>query len=121
MKAKQWFKTVLIIIFGMLIIGFVVVPLPYYVESPGATIDLKELITVNDKEDKGSGSFSLTSVGIRQATGFLALKAKLAPFEELISKEELTGGATNEEYNQMQQYYMDSSQNAAIEQALQAL
>ena len=32
--------------------------LPYYVESPGATIDLKELITVNDKEDKGSGSFS---------------------------------------------------------------
>ena len=118
MKAKQWLKTVLIIIFGMLIIGFVVVPLPYYVESPGATIDLKELITVNDKEDKGSGSFSLTSVGIRQATGFLALKAKLAPFEELISKEELTGGATNEEYNQMQQYYMDSSQNAAIEQAL---
>ena len=58
MKAKQWLKTVLIIIFGMLIIGFVVVPLPYYVESPGATIDLKELITVNDKEDKGSGSFS---------------------------------------------------------------
>ncbi|MEB7469481.1 SepM family pheromone-processing serine protease [Enterococcus faecium] len=118
MKAKQCLKTVLIIIFGMLIIGFVVVPLPYYVESPGATIDLKELITVNDKEDKGSGSFSLTSVGIRQATGFLALKAKMTPFEELISEEELTGGATNEEYNQMQQYYMDSSQNAAIEQAL---
>lgn len=78
----------------MLIIGFVVVPLPYYVESPGATIDLKELITVNDKEDKGSGSFSLTSVGIRQATGFLALKAKMTPFEKLISEEELTGGAT---------------------------
>ena len=98
----------------MLIIGFVVVPLPYYVESPGATIDLKELITVNDKEDKGSGSFSLTSVGIRQATGFLALKAKMTPFEELISEEELTGGATNEEYNQMQQYYMETSQNNAI-------
>lgn len=42
----------------------------------------------------------------------------MTPFEELISEEELTGGATNEEYNQMQQYYMDSSQNAAIEQAL---
>ena len=55
--------------------------LPYYVESPGATIDLKELITVNDKEDKGSGSFSLTSVGIRQATGFLALKAKMTPLK----------------------------------------
>ena len=36
----------------------------------------------------------------------------------MISEEELTGGATNEEYNQMQQYYMDSSQNATIEQAL---
>ncbi|WP_165006127.1 MULTISPECIES: SepM family pheromone-processing serine protease [unclassified Enterococcus] len=118
MDYKQWLKTILIIFLGMLIIGFVVVPLPYYVESPGATIDLKELITVNNKKDESPGSFSLTSVGIRQATGFLAVKAKLEPFEELISEDELTGGATSEEYNQMQQYYMDSSQNAAIEQAL---
>lgn len=118
MKNKHILKTTLFLLLGMLIIGFVVVPLPYYIEAPGATINLKELITVNGSEDKSPGSFSLTSVGIRRATGFTALKAKLTPFEDVISQKELTGGASNEEYNQMQLYYMDSSQNAAIEQAL---
>lgn len=118
MNFKKWLKTILVIFLGIFIVGFVVVPLSYYVESPGATINLKELITVNDQQDKASGSFSLTSVGIRKATGFLAVKAKLSRFEDLISEEKLTGGATNEEYNQMQRYYMESSQNAAIEQAL---
>lgn len=118
MDFKKWLKTILVIFLGIFIIGFVVVPLPYYVEAPGATINLKELITVNGQQDKESGSFSLTSVGIRQATGFTAVKAKLSSFEDLISSEELTGGATSEEYDQIQRYYMESSQNAAIEQAL---
>ncbi|MEY8444781.1 SepM family pheromone-processing serine protease [Enterococcus ratti] len=118
MNFKKWLKIILVLFLGIFIIGFVVVPLPYYVEAPGATINLKELITVNGKKDQESGSFSLTSVGVRQATGYLAVKAKLSPFEDLISAEELTGGATNEEYNQIQRYYMESSQNAAIEQAL---
>lgn len=99
-------------------IACVIVPIPYYVEGPGATIDLSELITVNGKEDDFSGSFSLTSVGIRQATVLTAAKAKFSDFEEVVSKEALMGGATTEEYDQIQAYYMESSQNAAIEQAL---
>ncbi|THE10109.1 PDZ domain-containing protein [Enterococcus hirae] len=118
MKFKQWIKNLSIVLLGILLVGFVVVPLPYYVEAPGATINLKDMITVNDQKDKESGSFSLTSVGVRQATGFTAVQAMLSDFEDLVSEEELTGGATNEEYTQMQHYYMESSQNAAIEQAL---
>lgn len=118
MQNKKWWKTLSVILLGTLLAGFVIVPLPYYVEAPGATIDLKDMITVNDQEDKESGSFSLTSVGIRRATGFGVVSALLSDFKDVISEEELTGGATNEEYNQMQKYYMESSQNAAIEQAL---
>lgn len=118
MQNKKWWKTLSVILLGTLLAGFVIVPLPYYVEAPGATIDLKDMITVNDQEDKESGSFSLTSVGIRSATGFGVVSALLSDFKDVISEEELTGGATNEEYNQMQKYYMESSQNAAIEQAL---
>lgn len=118
MQNKKWWKTLSVILLGTLLAGFVIVPLPYYVEAPGATIDLKDMITVNDQEDKESGSFSLTSVGIRRATGFGVASALLSDFKDVISEEELTGGATNEEYNQMQKYYMESSQNAAIEQAL---
>lgn len=118
MQNKKWWKTLSVILLGTLLAGFVIVPLPYYVEAPGATIDLKDMITVNDQEDKESGSFSLTSVGIRRATGFGVVSALMSDFKDVISEEELTGGATNEEYNQMQKYYMESSQNAAIEQAL---
>lgn len=118
MQNKKWWKTLSVILLGTLLAGFVIVPLPYYVEAPGATIDLKDMITVDDQKDKESGSFSLTSVGIRRATGFGVVSALLSDFQDVISEEELTGGATNEEYNQMQKYYMESSQNAAIEQAL---
>lgn len=119
MKNKSVIKGILMVLAAILIVGIFLWPLPYYVESPGATINLKEIITVNDKEDKEDGSFSLTSVGIQQATAFRALKAKIAPFQELVSEDELTGGATSEEYAQMQEYYMESSQNAAIQQALE--
>ncbi|MGM0124346.1 PDZ domain-containing protein [Enterococcus sp. AZ194] len=102
----------------LLLAAMIVVPIPYYIEAPGSTIDLKELISVNGKKDEKEGSFSLTAVGIRQATVFTALKSKISPFQDLVSKEELYGTSTDEEYNQMQLYYMQSSQNAAIEQAL---
>ncbi|EOL43852.1 SepM family pheromone-processing serine protease [Enterococcus phoeniculicola] len=102
----------------LLLAAAIVVPIPYYIEAPGSTINLKELITVDGKTDTQEGSFSLTSVGIRQATVFTALKSKLTPFQDLVSKKELYGTSTDEEYNQMQLYYMQSSQNAAIEQAL---
>lgn len=118
MGNKKWWKTLSVILLGGLLAAFVIVPLPYYVEAPGATIDLKDMITVDDQEDKESGSFSLTSVGIRRATGFGVVSALLSDFQDVLSEEQLTGGATNEEYNQMQRYYMESSQNAAIEQAL---
>ena len=61
----------------------------------------------------------MTSVGIRQATVFLRqLAVNLINFKTWFSEEELFGGATDEEYNRIQRYYMESSQNSAIEQAL---
>lgn len=118
MKNKFSVKRLGFVLIGLIVLACFVLPLPYYVEGPGATIELSELITVNGKEDEHSGSFSLTSVGIRQATVATAAKAKVSDFEEVVSKDALMGGATTEEYDQMQAYYMESSQNAAIEQAL---
>ncbi|WP_461202696.1 SepM family pheromone-processing serine protease [Enterococcus sp. N342-3-1-2] len=118
MNLKSTIKYVLLFILALLIAAGALLPIPYYIEQPGATIDLKELITVNQKEDTSDGSFSLTSVGIRQATIFSAIGTKFNGFQELVSEEDLFGGATDEEYNRIQQYYMESSQNSAIEQAL---
>lgn len=118
MKRDSLKKTLILFVIALAVCASVFLPLPYYVEKPGSTIDLKELITVNEKKDQSDGSFYLTSVGVQQASVVTALKAKLSPFEELVSEDELFGGASGKEYDQMQNYYMESSQNNAIEQAL---
>lgn len=118
MNNKAPIKKILLALGMLLILAFTLFPIPYYVEVPGETMDLKEIITVNNKHDDKKGSFSLTSVGLRRATPLLALKAKLTPFEEIISEDSLKGGTTDEEYEQIQKYYMVSSQNNAIQEAL---
>lgn len=118
MKRKKTFKSLGLFLSVLIFAACVFLPIPYYIEQPGATIDLKEIISVNNDRDQQSGSFSLTSVGIRQATVFTAIKAAFAPFEEVVSEDELYGGASGAEYDRIQKYYMDSSQNNAIEQAL---
>lgn len=118
MKKNKLVKRLVAIFLALVIIACVIVPIPYYIEEPGDTINLKELITVNGKADEHKGSFSLTSVGIRRATVFTALKSKVEPFHEIISADDLTGGASDEEYMQIQKFNMETSQNFAIEQAL---
>lgn len=118
MKKKARISYVLLGFVALLLAASVFLPIPYYIERPGSTVALNELITVNGQKDSEPGSFSLTSVGVYQATLLRALQAKFDPFSEIISEKEFFGDATGEEYNQMQQYYMTSSQNSAIEQAL---
>lgn len=117
MNKRQWGVRVALAIGTIGIVLFFFCPLPYYIEQPGSTIDLKELITVNDKQDTRSGEFALTSVGIRQATPLRYLMAKQSAFEEVLTKEEFYGEATSQEYDQMQAYYMESAQNNAIQEA----
>lgn len=118
MNNKVPIKKILAVLGILAVLAFMLFPMPYYVEVPGETIDLKEIITVDGKKDEKKGSFSLTSVGLRRATPLLALKAKFTPFEEIVSEASLKGGTTDEEYLQIQKYYMASSQNNAIQEAL---
>ena len=118
MKNRTSVNYFLSIVVALTIVASVFIPLPYYIEQPGSTIDLKELVTVNDQKDDNPGSFSLTSVGIRQASVVTAIKAKFDPFEDVVSEKELFGESSGAEYDRIQQYYMTSSQNNAIEQAL---
>ncbi len=117
-EEKVSIKSMLPFILVVLLIIVMIFPIPYYIEGPGTTENLKEFVTVNNEKDSESGAFYLTTVGVRKATLGSALKAKFSDFQELVSKEELMGSSTNSEYQRIQQYYMDSSKNAAIEQAL---
>ncbi|MDH6364229.1 PDZ domain-containing protein [Enterococcus sp. PF1-24] len=96
------------------------VPVPgYYVEAPGTTMDLRKVVTVDKEEDKEAGSFSLTAVAISKASALRLLVAQNRDFEAIITEEELTGGASSAEYQQIQEYYMVSSKNSAIQQAFE--
>ncbi|MGM0216960.1 SepM family pheromone-processing serine protease [Enterococcus sp. AZ126] len=117
-EEKRSIKSMLPFIIVILLIVIMIFPIPYYIEGPGTTENLKDFVTVNNKKDAEPGAFYLTTVGVRKATLGSALKAKFSDFQELVSKEELMGSSTSSEYDRIQQYYMDSSKNAAIEQAL---
>lgn len=118
MNNKVPIKRILLFLVALLAVAAVFLPVPYYIEGPGTTENLKNFIKVDGQEDQQSGAFYLTTVSIRQATGLRALQAYFNSYEDIVSREELMGTSTSEEYNQIQRYYMESSQNMAIEQAL---
>lgn len=51
-KNNKLVKRLLLIFLALAVVACVIVPIPYYIEEPGETINLKELITVNDKRMK---------------------------------------------------------------------
>ncbi|MDR0921538.1 MAG: PDZ domain-containing protein [Lactobacillales bacterium] len=118
MKTKRSYKSLAITSLVVVILLALFIPLPYYVESPGSTENLKSFVHVEGKNDTQKGSFNLTTVSVGKSTGLGLLFAKFDPFAEIVSEKELTGGSTQEEYEQIQKYYMTSSSNTAIEQAL---
>ena len=110
-KRIGWIIALLLVALGF------VVPLPYYIEAPGSAVHLSDLIKVDGQKDTNKGSYMLTTVSIRQATPLTYLM-KYLPYHEGLTQDELFGTTTsNEEYNNLQKYYMDSSINAAIELA----
>lgn len=121
-KTKQWFKEYKWLLSGflilLLILGALFIPLPYYIEMPGGAYDIRQVLTVNDKEDDKDGSYNFVAVTQMRATAAGLLYAYLTPFTDIETKEETTGDYTEEEYYRMNQFYMETSQNAAIYQAL---
>ena len=96
----------------------VLIPLPYYIESPGGATDIRHVLTVNGQEDKESGSYNFVYVQVRQATALQLLAAQFDKHSDIYTDEEMTGGSSNEDYFRISQFYMETSQNLAKYQGL---
>ncbi|HEL2402083.1 TPA: SepM family pheromone-processing serine protease [Streptococcus suis] len=119
MKKNKKLLLISSIVLGTLLIWFTVfVPLPYYLEKPGGASDIRQVLTVNDQEDKETGSYNFTYVSVQQATALQLLAAQFDPYTSVSSAEEMTGGADSEEYFRIAQFYMETSQNMAKYQGL---
>lgn len=114
---KRWQKFWIVLVTLAVLVVFFLLPLPSYIEEPGSAEPLSQFVTVDGKKDTQKGSYMLVTVGIARATPFRWVKAHFNSFEDILSKQELMGGVSDETYNQIQDYYMETSINNAIEQA----
>ena len=115
-KLKKW---PIIAIAGLILLFLsFVVPLPYYIEVPGGAADVRQVLRVDNKEDKEKGSYNFVTVGIQHATFAHLVYAWLTPFTDIYSAKDLTGGTSDKEYMRINQFYMETSQNLAKYQGL---
>lgn len=104
------------------LIGFlsIFLPLPYYLETAGDAFLLDEMIIVDAKQDQDLGAYSMTTIGISQATPLTALSS-LLPYRDLVSEEDLFSGVdSGDQYDFIQELYMKNSVDAAIQVAYRA-
>ena len=118
---KRIKKFILPTVIGVTIAFFIAalyVRLPYYIEVPGGAEDVRQVLLVDKKADKEAGSYNFVTVGVEQATFAHLVYARLTPFTDIYSAKDMTGGSTDEEFNRINQFYMETSQNMAKYQGL---
>lgn len=119
MKTSKKIALIVSIVMATLVLwGTVLIPLPYYIESPGGASDVRQVLTVDGKEDEEEGSYNFTYVQVRQATAMQLLFAYFNKHADIYTEEEMTGGSSNADYFRISQFYMETSQNIAKYQAL---
>ncbi|MGT2933069.1 SepM family pheromone-processing serine protease [Streptococcus catagoni] len=114
-KLKWWIISILLTIAILMALFF---PLPYYIEMPGGAYDIRSVLKVNNKEDKAKGSYNFVAVSLSRASLAQLLYAWMTPFTEISSAEATTGGYSDADYLRINRFYMETSQNGAIYQAL---
>lgn len=114
-------------IIGGLVAAFVVVagllfyPTNCYAEVPGSAESLKPYVTVEGKKDTEKGAYMLTTVGVvGPASPALLLWAKMQPYSEIMSKQELMGDDDSKSYAFLQEQYIKSAANNAVQAAFKA-
>lgn len=107
-KVKNW---LLGIAAFLLIIVICLWPTNYYIEAPGDASQISQYIKSPTK--KANPNFYLVTVSQRPAVLIDYLASFFDKNETRYSKDELMGNQSNQAYDQMQQYYMETSQNNA--------
>lgn len=114
-KHKKWWLGGISFVLVMLSLFY---PLPYYMERPGGAYDVREVLEVDNKDDVEGGSYQFVAVSVSEATLAQMIYAWLTPFTEITSQEQVSGDLGSEAFWRISQFYMETSQNTAIYEAL---
>lgn len=107
-KNKLWL--IIPALFAMLIL--LTYPTNYYLETPGDLFQVSSLVTKPKKAV--NRNLYLVTVSEQRASVLDYLMSYTRPFDTRISEHDLTGGTTTRQYEQLQQWYMETSQNNAV-------
>lgn len=88
-------------------------PTNYYIESPGQVFKVSDFVKTNQKKDP---NLNLVTVSVTSRPAVLAqyLWSYTKPYESRISSKELLGNQSNDQYEELQNWYMETSQQNAI-------
>ena len=113
-------KTIVTFLLIVAAVTFFTFPIPYYIEGPGGAMDVDPMIHIEGEVPTENGTYMMTTISIQKATPFTFFKSYL-PFYDRLTEEEVFGQMGSfDEYLTLQQYYMNSSQHAAIQAAFEA-
>lgn len=88
-------------------------PLPVYLEQPGAAENINNYVTVQNGNKSKKGKFMLVYVEVLKATPISYLWSFTQKHVDRVSQGEMTGGSTDEDFNRIQDYYMKDAVNSA--------
>ncbi|MCP9316525.1 SepM family pheromone-processing serine protease [Lactobacillus helveticus] len=111
---KHQLRNWLLALLAILIVGILVFwPTDYFIESPGEAVPVSQFIKSKNKKPD---NFYLVTVSVtsRPASILQYLWSYTKPYDERVPSEELLGGQTNAQYNELQDWYMETSQQNAI-------
>jgi PDZ domain-containing protein len=84
---------------------------------PGTAESVKPMVHIAQSEPAEKGVFMLTTVRGGDANVVNYLIAKVSPYEEIVSKKDMFGQQSEEDYSQQQAYVMLTSQSDAMQAA----
>ena len=108
-KIKKW---LLVLAAFFVIIIFCVWPTNYVIDAPGQASPVSSLIKSNSKYNYSN--FYFVTVSERPAVMIDYLTSYLRPYDSRYTQKQVRGNASSSEYNEMQKYYMSTSENNAI-------
>ena len=121
-RRRRWLTGISVVFVIAVIVLGLVIRLPYYVLSPGASRPTESLISVSGAETyENDGAVDFLTVSLRQATPIEALAAWANPDLELTPEEKILGTQTPDENRELNIRMMTESKDAAQYQALTRL
>lgn len=117
-KRSDFQRTAIIVVLTAgLMWALLYAPTPYVIYEPGIATPVEPMMTIEEGDDYGKGSFLLTAVRLTEPNFIGVIKSTWDPDADVRLKSDIFRGYSEEQYIERLSVIMQGSQNNAIEAA----